>query len=59
MWDRWEKGDSMTSIARLFDREHSSVFGQLFSGGITGPHGADGEKCIEVQINIPYNKQCF
>lgn len=25
MWDRWQKGDSRASIARLFDREHSSV----------------------------------
>ena len=38
MWDRWEKGDSMTSIARSFDREHSSVFGQLSpTGGIRPP----------------------
>ena len=29
MWDRREKGDSLYSIARLFDRGHSSVFGQL------------------------------
>ena len=35
MWDRWEKGDSLHSIARLFDRGHSSVFGQLSpTGGI-------------------------
>ncbi len=25
MWDRWQKGDSLTSIARGFDRHHSSV----------------------------------
>ncbi len=25
MWDRWQKGDSMHDIARLFDRYHSSV----------------------------------
>ena len=25
MWDRWQKGDSMHDIARLFDRGHSSV----------------------------------
>ena len=25
MWDRWQKGDSMNAIARLFDRSHSSV----------------------------------
>jgi IS30 family transposase len=35
MWDRWEKGDSMHAIARLFDRGHSSVQGILSqTGGI-------------------------
>ena len=27
MWDRWQKGESLSSIARLFDRHHSSVEG--------------------------------
>ena len=35
MWDRWQKGDSMHAIARLFDRGHSSVQGILSeTGGI-------------------------
>ena len=35
MWDRWQKGGSLTSIARLFDRHHSSVERILKdSGGI-------------------------
>ena len=25
MWDRWKKGDSLGSIARLFDRHHPSI----------------------------------
>ncbi len=25
MWDRWQKGDSMHDIAKLFDRGHSAV----------------------------------
>jgi hypothetical protein len=25
MWDRWQKGDSLESIAQLIDRHHSSV----------------------------------
>lgn len=25
MWDRWRRGESLATIARLFDREHSSV----------------------------------
>lgn len=27
MWDRWQKGDTLHDIARLFDRHHSSVQG--------------------------------
>ena len=27
MWDRWQKGETMASIARLFDRGHSSIQG--------------------------------
>ena len=35
MWDRWQAGDSLHDIARLFDRHHSSVRGILErSGGI-------------------------
>ena len=35
MWDRWQEGESLSSIARLFDRHHSSVEGILKqTGGI-------------------------
>jgi len=35
MWDRWQAGDSLHEIARLFDRGHSSVQGVLSeTGGI-------------------------
>ena len=38
MWDRWQKGESLHSIARLFDRHHSSVRGILAeTGGIRPP----------------------
>ena len=38
MWDRWQKGDSMNTIARLFDRGHSSVQRILSeTGGIRPP----------------------
>ena len=38
MWDRWQKGDSLHAIARLFDRGHSSVQRILGeSGGIRPP----------------------
>ena len=35
MWDRWQRGESLSSIGRFFDRESSSVFGILSrTGGI-------------------------
>jgi len=35
IWDRWQRGESMSSIGRLFDRESSSIFSILSpSGGI-------------------------
>ena len=35
MWDRWQAGESLHSIARLFDRNHPSIQGILArSGGI-------------------------
>jgi IS30 family transposase len=35
MWDRWQRGESLHQIARLFDRHHTSVRGILAdSGGI-------------------------
>ena len=38
MWDRWQKGESLNSIARHFDRHHSAIQG-VFSrtGGIRPP----------------------
>lgn len=38
MWDRWQKGDTLHDIGRLFDRHHSSIQG-IFSraGGIRPP----------------------
>ena len=38
MWDRWQRGESLKSIGRVFDRPSSSIFGQLSpSGGIRPP----------------------
>jgi len=35
MWDRWQQGDTLHSIARLFDQYHSSIQGILAeTGGI-------------------------
>ena len=38
MWDRWQKGESLNSIARHFGRSHSSIQGILArAGGIRPP----------------------
>ncbi len=38
MWDRWQKGESLNSIARLFDRHHPSIERILKEhGGIRPP----------------------
>ena len=35
MWDRWQKGESLNEIARLFNRHHSAIRGILSrTGGI-------------------------
>ena len=35
IWDRWQRGESLTSIGRLFDRPSSSIFNLLApTGGI-------------------------
>jgi IS30 family transposase len=38
IWDRWQRGESLNSIGRLFDRPSSSVFNMLSpTGGIRPP----------------------
>jgi len=38
MWDRWQRGESLKAIGRVFDRPSSSIYGQLAtSGGIRPP----------------------
>ncbi len=38
MWTRWQRGESLSAIGRVFDRPSSSIFGQLaVSGGIRPP----------------------
>jgi hypothetical protein len=27
MWDRWQKGESLRAIGRVYDRHSSSIFG--------------------------------
>ena len=39
MWDRWQKGESLRTIAQLFNRHHSTISGILSrTGGIRPPN---------------------
>ena len=29
IWDRWQRGESLSAIGRAFDRPSSSIFGQF------------------------------
>jgi len=41
MWDRWQRGESLSSIGRRFDRASSSIFPHLaITGGIRPPDRA-------------------
>jgi IS30 family transposase len=37
MWERWREGESLQTIAQLFDRQHGSVRGILLRSGGIGP----------------------
>jgi IS30 family transposase len=47
MWDRWQKGDSLHSIARLFDRSHGSIAGILArTGGMRPPQRRRSQRAL-------------
>ena len=49
MWDRWKKGETLGSIARLFDRHHSAVariIGE--SGGIRPSPRHRSSRCLSL-----------
>ena len=50
MWDRWLKGDSLQSIAQLFDRNHSSVERILrLTGGIRPPKRTRSPRALTLE----------
>ncbi len=56
MWERWQKGDSLGSIARLFDRGHSSVERILReTGGMRPPQ----RKRPEVALTLAEREEIF
>ena len=47
MWDRWQKGESLNSIARHFGRSHSSIQGILSrTGGIRPPQRRRSQQAL-------------
>ena len=47
MWDRWQKGESLNSIARHFGRGHSSIQGILArTGGIRPPQRKQSQRAL-------------
>ena len=49
MWDRWQKGETLGSIARLFDRHHSAVARSIGkSGGIRPPPRHRSSRCLSL-----------
>ena len=47
MWDRWEEGESLNSIARLFARHHSAIQGILSrTGGIRPPQRTRSQRAL-------------
>jgi len=47
MWDRWQKGESLNSIARFFDRSHASIQGILATtGGIRPPERRQSHRVL-------------
>jgi len=49
MWDRWERGESLHSIAEHFGRSHSSIQGILSrTGGIRPPQRTRSSRCLSL-----------
>jgi IS30 family transposase len=47
IWDRWQRGESMSSIGRVFDRQSSSVFSVISpTGGIRPPDRKRGSRAL-------------
>lgn len=49
IWDRWQRGESMSSIGRAFERESSSVFSVISpTGGIRPPDRTRGALALSL-----------
>ena len=53
MWDRWQRGDSMGSIGRHFNRASGSIFPHLARIRMRGDLSAYNDLLRETYIDIP------
>ena len=57
IWDRWQRGESMSSIGRMFDRNSSSIYPLLSrTGGIRPPEReaiASGVEAVRARGDLP------
>ena len=49
MWDRWQKGETLGSIARLFDRHHPSIQRIIAESGGIRP----APRCRSMDLSAP------
>ena len=60
MWDRWQKGDSLNSIARLFGRHHSAIQGILArTGGIRPPEKRRSQRSLTLSEREEISRGVF
>jgi hypothetical protein len=60
MWDRWQKGESLNSIARHFGRSHSSIQGILArSGGIRPPDRRRSRRALRLSEREEISRGVF
>jgi IS30 family transposase len=60
MWDRWQKGESLHSIARHFGRSHSSIRGVLArTGGIRPPQRRRSRRALTLSEREEISRGVF
>jgi DNA-binding NarL/FixJ family response regulator len=59
MWDRWQRGESLKSIGRVFDRGSSSIYSVLSrSGGIRPPNRTRSRLALSEREEISRGIAC-
>ena len=66
IWDRWQRGESMSLIGRVFDRQSSSVFSVISpTGGIRPPEQRRSRQALslsereEISLTLSLNRSLW